>query len=847
MTHVITVYFQCNGGWTPFKCEPIVSGLPGLYSSVGHSPNCDSADADSGAYPAIRRLDSFRLFNAARNNQLMENRRHRISVGPGVSGQRKGQTTPQLSCSLCTERKVKCDKLKPCTHCVSSGVPCVPIHRLRLSRGRHVHHLPRTSPPAINGQVQTTAADDDLKDRIRRLEALVDSMSSRTTGVDTESQASRQQSVGEHETRATNITSTSSSRSSLAVSSGAEKSGHLMQRTDHFWADLVEEIHGLRGVIESGPGEADEDSVQASDPTQVDSADGGIRALGLLGSANPFTVGVASGWVAFSRDTVVAGRLCRVYLSQVDPIMKILHRPTLERWMLYGEQYLGYPDGHSSVEALSSAVCYSAVSSLTENQCQASFHTSKSIVVPDCRRACEEAIGRSGLLTTRDITVLQAFVLYLIARRCEDRTRAVWTLIATAVRIAKALSLHLDSDQRVGASETFFYQQMRKRLWHTICLIDLQASFLYGKSEPLVSPEEAASSTTLPGHINDSDFDPTTTRQVPNKEGLTDTTFASVTYHLQSVGRMVSLASQEQNMSDREVRQQHAQHFEKETLKLLHFCDPESSQYAWFTWHGTQCLVAGVRLATLRPPRRAHGDKSAPPPRIGSNTELLRLSLLVLEKAQLMHTDPRGEGFRWYIAIPWHPLAIAIAECCVCTDAILVRRSWPLIEASYQQHEAVIAKNSGGRLQGPLGRLMRRAREKLKLPLDGSPGPTGRSNFDIAKSISAAQVDLQMPPSTNTALRATLAEIPPTSSAVAFGTAQSSVTPLVPEQMWNNTSLMSEDQPIFHSVTPTAGPSPPQDMMDESWKTWEEFVSDISFDELANPDMFFYSNNTEAF
>ena len=66
---------------------------------------------------------------------------------------------PQLSCELCRERKVKCDKLNPCTNCASAGVPCVPVHRLRLPRGRHAH--------------RSVAIDEDLKRRIRRLEALI--------------------------------------------------------------------------------------------------------------------------------------------------------------------------------------------------------------------------------------------------------------------------------------------------------------------------------------------------------------------------------------------------------------------------------------------------------------------------------------------------------------------------------------------------------------------------------------------------------------------------------------------------------------------------------------------------
>jgi hypothetical protein len=54
----------------------------------------------------------------------------------GATGVRK-PPTPQLSCELCRERKVKCDKLEPCTTCVSAGVECLRIFRQRLPRGRH--------------------------------------------------------------------------------------------------------------------------------------------------------------------------------------------------------------------------------------------------------------------------------------------------------------------------------------------------------------------------------------------------------------------------------------------------------------------------------------------------------------------------------------------------------------------------------------------------------------------------------------------------------------------------------------------------------------------------------------
>lgn len=100
-----------------------------------------------------------------------------------------------------------------------------------------------------------------------------------------------------------------------------------------------------------------------------------------------------------------------------------------------------------------------------------------------------------------------------MARRSEDRTQAVWTLIAVAMRIGKDLGLYIGPD-----TEVFFDQQMRRRLWFTICLMDLQASF-FQASEPLISVDESVS-TALAQHINDSGFDTTTKHKTTRKQPI---------------------------------------------------------------------------------------------------------------------------------------------------------------------------------------------------------------------------------------------------------------------------------------------------------------------------------------
>lgn len=112
------------------------------------------------------------------------------------------QTTPRLSCELCRERKVKCDKREPCSNCVSSGVVCVPIHRQRLPRGRHANRLHRTpssstttSLPgqnsASNAALGTVPLSGDLDQRMSRLEAIMAIRGPDTISDGTQEQVSR--------------------------------------------------------------------------------------------------------------------------------------------------------------------------------------------------------------------------------------------------------------------------------------------------------------------------------------------------------------------------------------------------------------------------------------------------------------------------------------------------------------------------------------------------------------------------------------------------------------------------------------------------------------------------------
>ncbi|KAG5980441.1 hypothetical protein E4U55_004018 [Claviceps digitariae] len=712
--------------------------------------------------------------------------------------QQRDRPIPQLSCALCRDRKLKCDKLDPCTNCTSSGVTCSPVYRPRLPRGRHARRSRKNSssksttpPPSTTRQHNTTDAgsaagifqtigfaenlsigldpgsrhgrlehsfqeargDTDVMDRIRRLESLVQKIGSCANSLATTGPG--RDCLKVQVLVSTNSSSKVANVAQLAAASlPSPSSGHELEFFDgnddhHHESDYVaqsrqvfsELMHGKRrrdehGSLHRGGTGAYHEDAEMDDVSQDGQDRSELHCLDLLGLKNRMSIRTLNPAGFPFGDRSSMSQLYTVYLRNVDPIIKILHRPSLSKWILDGKGYLGYPEDHTSIQALASAVCYAAANTLSEAQCQAMFCTSKSTLVSTYRRQCEVAIERAGLLTTRCRFILQSFVLYLVGRMSGEKGTAVWTMVSVAVRIALAMGLSQEPSDGTTA-ESFFHQQTRLRLWLTICVLDLQASIAQS-TKPLIGYQDVESAVLKIRHINDFDFDVSTSKQVPDREELTETTFALVTYRAQVAGRLLNLSNAEKldelpnsisgtsspvgdSFLNPQQRRKYVSQFQHQVLVLLHFCDPESSPYAWYTWHSTQCLVSAMRLSesiSCQLDSDVHSLATPLSSLRGSNTDLLCNSLQTLEKSQLIYSDPRGEGFRWYtITIPWLALSTAIAECDTCTDIPLLRRAWPIIEASYQQYESAFSNNTGLTIHCPVAEAMNQARDKVSLRL----------------------------------------------------------------------------------------------------------------------------------
>lgn len=106
--------------------------------------------------------------------------------------------------------------------------------------------------------------------------------------------------------------------------------------------------------------------------------------------------------------------LLDVFFRQVDPILKILHRPSLFAYLGQGRHYLNYERGNPAPAALAAAVFYISSATLSREQCLALFDERREIVIARYQEETKAALARADFLVTDDLTVLQAFVLSLV-------------------------------------------------------------------------------------------------------------------------------------------------------------------------------------------------------------------------------------------------------------------------------------------------------------------------------------------------------------------------------------------------------------------------------------------------
>ncbi|CZR46039.1 uncharacterized protein FPRO_11486 [Fusarium proliferatum ET1] len=590
------------------------------------------------------------------------------------------------SCTFCRQRKVKCDRQKPCSHCLRANNDC----SYPAGRGRAAKKPART-------------LDTRLVDRLQKLENIIKQLNSE---VDATANAVPSGSGTDGES----VSTPGGMRNgppgvdnSAPDASIDQQLGRLMiddsksyYVSNILWANLGNEIEELRDMLQdtlsedhvNNPTEPSTPIHEVASPLGTSASVLGYRSL--CHSLHPYHPPMH-----------LSVTLLNIFIENVLPLVHILHMPTTEQWFWDSIISLDTIDRNS--EALLFAIYYSAVISMDDGQCLGVLGESRSTSLNKFRFAVEQAMARANLLNTQSLVLLQAAVLFLSGLRNEDDSRTTWSLTSLIFHIAQAMGLHRDGTT-FGLKP--FDTELRRRLWWHICLLDMRSSEFHGY-EPIVG--EDVFDTKVPLNINDNDITPHMTETPQEHEGYTQMTFCLIRCEVMKAGWKVGYASLSPRSTATAVRGDGELNAQELKTRLeeryLRYCD-ESVPFILFISKVAQLIVArtGLIVDFPRKQRDAYASAAIRDRLFSSSMEVLELSYFILANSSISKWTWHSKAH-----IQWHAVIFVLSEICSRPASPECDQAWEFINTVHNRW-GMNERGKRGNLWRPIQRLMVKAR-----------------------------------------------------------------------------------------------------------------------------------------
>lgn len=396
-----------------------------------------------------------------------------------------------------------------------------------------------------------------------------------------------------------------------------------------------------------------------------------------------------------------------IYKRNVAPMIAMLHKPSIDELV---SEVCANPNLalDPAPKALLLAICFAAIVSSTDEECLSISGQTYDSCVQDYQLATEQVLTRGNLMSSQDIRILQAAVLFLLCLRCNGDSRVAWAEAAIVVRVAQKQGLHRDG-QYLGLRA--FDTEMRRRLWWHLCILDMLCSEDQGTETQIIP---AMFDTQIPVNI-DSDELTVGMDLPPDKLGFTDITLCIIhcemMINLYWVGK--SFNSQQAMAIDRvNLLSKLAVRVEKQYLDRFNLNIP----IQWITAVITRLTLSKawlvVRLQASLNDEAAADTNTNTSTNTNTNTskEIFHMAIETLKFANLLQSNEPTAQWAWLSKTykHQHVLAFALSELCVRPASPEIAHAWDVVTEFYN-----MSLNGRHRmnsmLQRPLGRLMERA------------------------------------------------------------------------------------------------------------------------------------------
>ena len=370
------------------------------------------------------------------------------------------------------------------------------------------------------------------------------------------------------------------------------------------------------------------------------------------------------------------------------------------------------------------------------------FGSSKTELNLKYRLGLEHALAKADFLNVPDLVLIQAFALFLCLVRRHDSPRFVWMMTGLVIRMAQYLGLQRDGIHFEHL--TPFEIEMRRKVWWTLCMLDLRASEDQGTDLTITS---GSFDTKLPLNINDVDINPESEQMPIERDGLTDMSYACINFEtgdimMQMMAPGVRDDVEKQSHLLSKLRQKFEHGYFQYTTK--------SGNIAYWVAVAIARLVTAKMTLIINFPMLF----SSPSEHVSDEirTKLLVSAIEVAEYNHELNAEQACRQWRWIYQTytHWHAIVYLLIEISRRPWSPIVERAWVALHSSWliPAHTS-IDKNM--RIWIPLRKLMSKARrhratelnrlradpqvaarlemqdQEIPLPSSSGPFPTGSS------------------------------------------------------------------------------------------------------------------------
>ncbi|KPM37974.1 hypothetical protein AK830_g8605 [Neonectria ditissima] len=564
---------------------------------------------------------------------------------------------PTFACIRCAERKVKCDRQRPCSACVNHKVDCV-FQPPRPPRRRH-----------------RQAKDQILTDRLRYYESLLQEKGIEPTNLPADSQT---ETVVPNESCLPTPSSTHSEASGTVNKTQViHGQGRSMFVNNSLWSRVVEEFDDPEDAFEDYSNDSSYSEASDDDFSFVLSS----RPKPSTRSRHPPAERIHQLW--------------QIFIDNVDPLTKVVHVPSLRPAI---QKAASNPETiPRSFEALMFAIYSAAVMSLSNDECKQRLCEPRKTLLSRYVAATKAALSRARFMGTTSLVVLQALVLYLLSVRDIHKPRAVWSLTGVAIRIAQGMGLERDG---VYTGLSPFEIEMRRRIWWQLKTHDYRTADLCGlpKFRDLdMGPE----STKRPTNVNDDQLYPGMPSLPVDSKTLTDAAFVTLRYDLANFAadRVAKFRQQGKDFSqwDRDMAFGDGKVSTDESLgevealiemKYLRYCDPSQPLHL-ITMLMARASVNTIRFLTHHPRRWVSIEKTP----FAERQWVWEVSVKLLEQHNMLQSNPQLKQFAWHAAyvLQW-PAFIHVLDTLRANPLIPdAEKAWRFIGNTYKNSQTMVA------------------------------------------------------------------------------------------------------------------------------------------------------------